>query len=76
MKQGRILRFVSRMGVARGFLGGSRAWTLVATVVFSIRAMKKLLGGTPDIAYSEQLRPGDCLVITNDREARIVRAPS
>ena len=72
----KVLRFLSRVGIARGFMGGSRAWTVVATVALTMRAMKKVFGGTPDIAYTEKLGPGDCLVITHDREARVVRAPS
>ena len=72
----RLLRLLSRLGISRGFLGASRAWAVVAAVTLAIRAFKKLFAGVPETAYSEKLRPGDCLVIAHDREAQVVRAPS
>ena len=72
----KVLRFVSRLGVSRGFLGNSRTWTVLGAVAISIRAMKRLLGGTPQVVYSHRLRPGDCLVVAQERDARVVRAPS
>ncbi len=75
-KDGRALQFLSRIAVSRGFMGGSRAWTVVASFTVAIRVLKKVFGGTPETVYSETLRPGDTLVISHDREARVVRAPS
>ena len=75
-KDGRAIRLLSRVGVSRGFMGGSRPWTLIASFTIAIRVLKKIFGGTPATVYSETLRPGDCLVISHDREARVVRAPS
>lgn len=72
----RLTRFVSRTAIARGFLGGSRGWAIVASVTIVLRVVKRVFGGTPETAYSETLRPGDCLIITHGREARVVRAPS
>ena len=71
----KVLRLLSRLGFARGFLGGSRAWTMVGTLALTARALKRLFGGTPQDAYSHELRPGETLVITHGREARVVRAP-
>ena len=70
-----MLRFLSRLGVARGFMGNSRLWTAVGSVALGIRVLQRLAGKGDETAYSEELKPGDCLVITHDREARIVRAP-
>lgn len=72
----RLLRFLSRVGISRGFLGGGRAWTLIGALALTVRALKRLFGGTPQVAYSEELRPGESLIITNDRQARVVRTPS
>lgn len=72
----RLIRLLSRLGVARGFLGGSRAWSTVASFTLGVRVLKKLLGAGPQTAYREELGPGDCLVIAHDRDARVVRAPS
>ena len=67
---------LSRAGVMRGFLGGSRAWTVVAVVTLGFRLLQKLSGSGPESVLEEKLRPGDCLVIAHDRDARVVRAPS
>ena len=75
-KDGRGLRLLSRVGISRGFMGGSRTWTLIASFTIAIRLLKRIFGGTPETVYSETLRPGDCLIIAHDREARVVRAPS
>lgn len=75
-KDGGVLQFVSRTAISRGFGGGNRAWTLIATFTVALRVIKKVFGGAPETVYSETLRPGDCLVIAHDREAQVVRAPS
>ena len=75
-KGGGALHKVSRFAISRGFLGGSRPWTVIASLTVAVRVMKKLFSGTPATVFSETLRPGDCLVISHDREARVVRAPS
>lgn len=75
-KDGRALRFVSRVGISRGIMGGSRAWTMVAAFTVAVRLFKRVFAGTPETVYSDTLRPGDCLVISHDREARVVKAPS
>lgn len=72
----KVVRFVSRMGVSRGLLGGTRAWTIVGVLALTIRALKRMFGGTPQEAYSHKLQPGETLVITHGREARVVRTPS
>ncbi|MDP8975190.1 MAG: hypothetical protein M3N28_02255 [Actinomycetota bacterium] len=73
---GRAFRLLSRLGISRGLMGGSRAWTIVAVFTIAVRLLKRVFGGTPDTVYSETLGPGDCLVIAHDREARVVKAPS
>jgi hypothetical protein len=70
-----VLRLLSRLGIVRGFLGGSRVWALIASVTLGVRVLKKLAGKAEESVYSESLRPGDCLVLAHDREARVVRAP-
>ncbi|MDQ3574481.1 MAG: hypothetical protein M3378_11785 [Actinomycetota bacterium] len=45
-------------------------------MTIALRVGRRIFGGTPETAYSETLRPGDCLIITHGREARVVRAPS
>lgn len=72
----KLLRFLSRLGISRGFLGDSRMWTVVGAAALTVRALKRLFGGSPQQVYSHELARGETLVITHDREARVVRAPS
>lgn len=74
--QGRAFRLLSRLGISRGLMGDSRAWTIVAVFTIAVRLLKRVFAGTPNTVYSETLSPGDCLIISHDREARVVRAPS
>ncbi len=71
----KLLRFLSRAGVTRGFLGKSRAWTVVGALALTIRALKRLFAGSGQTAYTYKLRPGEALVISHGREPRVVRAP-
>ncbi len=75
-KDGRAFRLLSRLGVSRGIMGGSRPWTIVAAFTIAVRLLKRVFSGTPETVYSEALGPGDTLVISHDREARVVKAPS
>ena len=68
-----MLRFLSRAGVLRGFLGGSRLWTVVGSVALGVRVLRKLAGSEPESVFTKELRPGDSLLITHDREARAIR---
>jgi len=73
---GRAIRLLSRIGISRGLMGGSRAWTIVAAFTIAVRLLKRVLAGTPETVYSETLRSGDTLVISHDREARVAKSPS
>ena len=71
-----MLRYLVAVAFRRGFLGGSRAWTVVGAAALAARALKRLTGGTPKVLYSEELHPGQVLLVSHDRQARVVRAPS
>jgi hypothetical protein len=56
-----MIRFLTRYGTARGILGGSRAWTVVAMVGWSLRLLRRGMAKEPKVVYSEILRPGETL---------------
>lgn len=58
-----MIRFLTRYGTTRGILGGSRAWTAVAVLGWSLRLAQRNRGKEPKAVYSEVLRPGDVLEI-------------
>ncbi len=69
-----MTRFLLRTALRRGLLGGSRVWTVVGAVALGARVLHKLAGSDPEVVYREELRPGETLVLSHDREARITRA--
>ena len=71
-----MLRWLLRIGVSRGFLGGSRAWTIVGVVALAARAVKKIGGGEPKVVYTRRLGPGESLLISHDRQPRVLQPPS
>ncbi len=65
--------FVLRTALRRGVMGGSSFWTVVATLAVARRLLRKLTRSEPEVVYREALRPGESLVISHDRRARVVR---
>jgi hypothetical protein len=58
-------RRVTRMGAVRGLLGGSRTWFALWVVGGTFKMLGKLIRKEPDVVYSEDLQPGESLVITH-----------
>lgn len=58
-----MLRFLMRYGTTRGLLGGSRAWTVVAVLGWSLRLLRRNRGSEPKVVLSEVLHPGEILEI-------------
>ncbi|HEX2065123.1 MAG TPA: hypothetical protein VHE80_11955 [Acidimicrobiales bacterium] len=70
-----MLAWLSRLGVARGFMGGSRVWTAVGSAAFALRLLKRLTGAEPKVVFSRELHDGESLLISHDRTIRVRRAP-
>jgi hypothetical protein len=60
-----VLRTLTRLGMRRGLLGGSRPWTMVLLVAGGLRVLQRLAEGK-EVVFSEKLDPGTTLLITND----------
>jgi hypothetical protein len=60
-----MLRTLTRLGVVRGLLGGNRGWMTLGAVAAGLRALGKLAAKEPKVVFSEQLEPGQTLVITH-----------
>ena len=58
-----------RRAQVKGLLGGSRGWTILWAVLFGRRILKRLAGDAPEVVYSEELRPGEALVIRHGERA-------
>ncbi|MDQ6798548.1 MAG: hypothetical protein M3011_11130 [Actinomycetota bacterium] len=60
-----MLRRLTSLGITRGLLGGDRRWLALGTAAFGLRALAKLVTKEPKVVYSEDLAPGESLVITH-----------
>lgn len=61
-----VLRRVEHLGMSRG-RGGSKAWLYVGTGLWTLRTVRRLADRREEILISERLRPGDRLIIANNR---------
>lgn len=71
---GGLLRSAERLGINRGLFGGSRSWLYVGTGLWTLRTVRRLAQRRPEILLSEELKPGQRIVIANGR-ATIDDAP-
>ena len=60
-----MLRTLTRLGVYRGLLGGNRGWMALGAVAVGLRGLGRLAGKEPKVVFSEQLDPGQTLVVTH-----------
>lgn len=60
-----MLRTLTRLGVYRGLLGGNRGWMALGAVAVGLRGLARLAAKEPKVVFSEQLDPGQTLVITH-----------
>ena len=68
-----LRRLLVARAVRRGFLGTSRFWTVVGTLGLAMKVLRRITRDEPEVAFCEELRPGQTLLISNDRRARVVR---
>lgn len=55
------------IGISRGVFGDSKGWFYVGTGLWTLRTVKRLAERKPEILLREEIRPGQKLVIANDR---------
>ena len=56
-----------RRALRKGLLGGSRGWTYVWGVLFAARLLKRLTAGKEEILLTEEIHPGETLIISGGR---------
>ncbi len=66
-----LSRFIWLNAVQKGFFGGQRSWMTVFAVVGTVKVFRRVAGGTQDLAYREELKPGQALVITHHGDLRL-----
>lgn len=64
-----------RQAQVRGLLGGSKPWTYLWVLLAARRLLKRLTRDEPEVVYSEDLLPGQAIIISaTDHEPRIFGA--
>jgi hypothetical protein len=58
-----VLNYLRRRAQLKGVVGGSRGWTILWAVLIGGRLLRRLMTDKPEILLTEQLRPGEALVI-------------
>lgn len=66
-------RLLLARALRKGFLGGSRFWTVVGTIGLAMKVLRKITRDEPEVTFSEELRPGQTLLISHDRDAKVVQ---
>lgn len=69
------MRLLERTGISRGLFGGRKGWIYVGTGLWTLRKVRELGQGKPEVLLLEELRPGQRLVIANDRPTLEPAAP-
>lgn len=64
---GGMLRKAERMGLNRGLLGGSKGWFYVGTGLWTLRTVRRMAQRKTEVVLSEELQPGERVVIANGR---------
>jgi hypothetical protein len=59
----RLLQRLSRTGLRRGFVDGSRAWMVVGVTATMLRFAQRVVADKPELVYRTELQPGETLEI-------------
>lgn len=66
-----IARYIWLNAVRKGFFGGQQTWMTVFVVIGATKVLRRVSGSTQEVVYSEELRPGQALVITHHEDVRL-----
>ena len=69
-----MLGFLQRLGFRRGVVGTNRVWFWVAVATTVLRILSRVMGRTEKVVFSQELEPGQTLVIAHEREVVDVNA--
>ena len=69
-----VLRRIEHLGMSRG-RQGNKTWLYVGTGLWTLRTVRRLADRREEILISEPLRPGERLIISNNRPTIEATAP-
>lgn len=62
-----LFRAAERLGINRGVFGGNKGWFYLGSGLWTLRTMRRLAERKQETLISEELKPGQRLVIANGR---------
>lgn len=63
-----MLKFLLRLGISRGLLGGSRFFGTLGMIAGLIRLAQKAMGTAPKTIYTHKMKDGQVVVITENKK--------
>jgi hypothetical protein len=71
-----MLKRLQRLGVRRGLGGAGKGWLYVGIASWGLRTLQRMASRQPEIILSEEIKPGQRIIIANDRATVDVGAAS
>jgi hypothetical protein len=65
--EGRLLSYLRRSGTRKGFMGDSKPWLYIGAATWAYRLLRRLAQRNPEILLLEELKPGQRIIVANDR---------
>ena len=66
-----MLKRLTRTGLRKGMLGGSRPWLVVGVAAGGLRLLGRILRKQPEVLYCSELAPGQAVVVSlSDEDER------
>jgi hypothetical protein len=73
--QGGLGGIIWRAAVREGLWGGKRYWSTLFVVLATVKVFRRLAGSVQEVVYSEELKPGEALVISHHADLRLGDEP-
>jgi hypothetical protein len=59
-----VLKRLTRTGLRKGMLGGSRPWLFVGVAAGGLRLLGRIMRKDPEILYCSEISPGQAIVVS------------
>lgn len=65
--EGKLLSYLRRAGTRKGIMGDSKPWLYIGAATWAFRLLRRLAKQKPEILLLEELKPGQRIIVANDR---------
>ncbi len=65
--EGKLLSYLRRSGTRKGFMGDSKPWLYIGAATWAYRLLRRLAQRKPEILLLEELKPGQRIIVSNNR---------